>query len=328
MIRIKRTKSPAVLKDPGGPARREMERALAHYGDATKRKKSFKFKAYKHDDVKMALNALFHFKCAYCESYFGATAPVDVEHFRPKSAVERADGTLLKPGYYWLASDWDNLLPSCIDCNRARIHEHAEDDDPALSGKANLFPIESDHRASLDPPAQVGERRLLIHPCRDKAERFFRYQSDAAGVIVAPAKKRGRSRRKAETSIEAYGLNRMLLVQARGDQFVRLRSQVQLVSRCLELLGQDPDSEDRQRDLAVAVCELMALRADDSPYSGMVRFMMRDVESALNEKTADILGSRLDGFRGASVTDRLLAKFRCETLIPAPGDSQLADLLG
>ena len=35
--------------------------------------------------VRKALNAAFRFKCAYCESFFGATQPVAVEHYRPKA---------------------------------------------------------------------------------------------------------------------------------------------------------------------------------------------------------------------------------------------------
>ncbi|MEF9674035.1 hypothetical protein QNM99_25505 [Pseudomonas sp. PCH446] len=42
---------------------------------------------------------------------------MDVEHYRPKGAVSE-DAS--HPGYWWVAMDWDNLLPSCIDCNRKR----------------------------------------------------------------------------------------------------------------------------------------------------------------------------------------------------------------
>src|SRR6266567_3958956 len=74
---------------------------------------------------------VFNDKCAYCErlisGYYG-----DAEHFRPKGAVNCNDGAgeLVKPsgqipdpangdvlemphpGYFWLAYDWRNLVPS------------------------------------------------------------------------------------------------------------------------------------------------------------------------------------------------------------------------
>src|SRR3954454_1457494 len=71
---------------------------------------------YAHEEVRKALEELFHRKCAYCEI---STARVDweVEHYRPKGRVAERQG---HPGYYWLAYDWDNLFPSCTFCNQHR----------------------------------------------------------------------------------------------------------------------------------------------------------------------------------------------------------------
>ena len=64
---------------------------------------------YASVSVRRALEKLFHFKCAYCESSI-ANQDWDVEHFRPKGRVaEREKHT----GYYWLAYEWTNLYPSC-----------------------------------------------------------------------------------------------------------------------------------------------------------------------------------------------------------------------
>ena len=41
-----------------------------------------------------------------------------MEHYRPKARVSTEQGD--KPGYYWLAARWENLLPSCTDCNSPR----------------------------------------------------------------------------------------------------------------------------------------------------------------------------------------------------------------
>ena len=75
--------------------------------------------AYKADDVKATLEQAFRGKCAYCESAYSAAQPMAVEHYRPKGEVVIA-GKRTPPGYYWLASAWDNLLPSCTDCNSPR----------------------------------------------------------------------------------------------------------------------------------------------------------------------------------------------------------------
>ena len=48
-------------------------------------------KCYKADDIKNALNTLYHGKCAFCET---RTEVMHVEHFRPKRG---------NPGYWHLA---------------------------------------------------------------------------------------------------------------------------------------------------------------------------------------------------------------------------------
>ncbi|WP_314961798.1 hypothetical protein [Bradyrhizobium cosmicum] len=79
---------------------------------STKRK-AFPFQAYKAEGVKKRLEELFHGKCAYCESLYASQAPVDVEHYRPKGRVKDEHA---HPGYWWLASEWTNLLPASITC--------------------------------------------------------------------------------------------------------------------------------------------------------------------------------------------------------------------
>ena len=67
--------------------------------------------------VRRVLEKLFEQKCAYCETKIGVNADWDVEHYRPKGRVTE---NTAHPGYYWLAYDWDNLLPSCAFCNQGR----------------------------------------------------------------------------------------------------------------------------------------------------------------------------------------------------------------
>lgn len=63
------------------------------------------------DTVRDDLRELYDFKCAYCERI---THAPHVEHYRPKKT--RLRGRMFK-GYYWLAYEWSNLLPSCGHCN-------------------------------------------------------------------------------------------------------------------------------------------------------------------------------------------------------------------
>lgn len=122
---------------------------------------TFDYQRYKEDEVKEALDTAFAGKCAYCETFYSASQPMDVEHWRPKGEVHLDEGrTILKPGYYWLASDWDNLFPSCIDCNRARKQHDVIEQQRILLGKANQFPVADE---ATRPMRQVGEISILSH---------------------------------------------------------------------------------------------------------------------------------------------------------------------
>lgn len=189
MIRADRSKvpPPAVLTEPfKSDGKTELERASEHMNDPDKGK-TFEFSRYKSAEVKEALGKLFHGKCAYCESFYSSIQPVDVEHFRPKGKVEGDD---VHPGYWWLAMEWTNLLPSCIDCNRRRNQRTPKPDlldlvqltrdgdlnrtKQLATGKACAFPLAEDGvRCTMPPgsePALTAEKALLLDPTRDDPE--------------------------------------------------------------------------------------------------------------------------------------------------------------
>ncbi len=73
---------------------------------------------YGHRAVRSALAACQFGKCCFCESKIQHVMSGEVEHFRPKGGVrQRRSDPLDRPGYYWLAYDWSNLLLSCQSCN-------------------------------------------------------------------------------------------------------------------------------------------------------------------------------------------------------------------
>ncbi|MDC3378878.1 HNH endonuclease, partial [Planctomycetota bacterium] len=147
MIRVDRSTAtvPTALSGNKSRGARERKRAVDFYvawnamTDAEREKKKHfdGYNAYSDPSVKAELNRLFGGKCAYCESHFGATQPMDVEHFRPKKeVVNEASQTGIKPAYYWLAAEWTNLLPSCIDCNRQRGQELVGESGGLTQGKS------------------------------------------------------------------------------------------------------------------------------------------------------------------------------------------------
>lgn len=277
MRKVKRStvKAPKELTDKTSVGRTEREEAIRFFAKKNNRNQSFKFAAYKNKAVKDALNGLFHFKCAYCESDFSATAPVDVEHYRPKSAVV-IKGVLTKPGYYWLAADWKNLLPSCIDCNRARTQEFPRGPD-GVAGKANLFPIANEDAYATKPDQEKNEDRLLLDPCRDTPETHLEFLIPASpddptlGLVRPAVKRNGRESDKGIHSIKVYGLNRRQLLFARRDRLISTMAHIENVKDIMDEINARGTSKRLMRALTRSKNELARLASDKSPYVAPVR---------------------------------------------------------
>ena len=139
---------------------------------------------YRNDDVRAALEELFSFKCAYCESKLEETG-WNVEHFRPKGRVAESRQ---HPGYYWLAYVWENLYPACVPCNQRRRDKPTWRDHTAgqTGGKLDQFPLEDENTRIFLPRQDAtsgsklidharSERTLLIDPCWDTPSWYISY---------------------------------------------------------------------------------------------------------------------------------------------------------
>jgi hypothetical protein len=263
MIRVKLPDAPADLVAQGGL---ETASATAFYDVVANRQLPFAFKAYKLTAVKEALNAAFAFKCAYCESPVQATQPIDVEHFRPKGGIE-VDGELAKPGYYWLAATWRNLLPSCTDCNRRRRQRLADGTELQL-GKANAFPITDEAKRAKRMGEEKHEGRLLLHPALDKPRSHLRFLPD--GIVQGTT-------RKGRESIFVYALLRDGLVRERLRRERQILVQIDIARNLAKGLDEAGSNASLEAALAAALKQLADFMQPEAPYSEMARQMIAPV---------------------------------------------------
>jgi uncharacterized protein (TIGR02646 family) len=246
--------------------------------------KSFEFEAYK--GAKPTLRALFNNKCGYCEIDYGG-APSDIEHFRPKGAIEyEHEGAAGKypEGYYWLAADWTNLIYSCKHCNSREHHDHQEYAGGAVtnyvSGKGNAFPLndESKRLKPCDPVSEEEEAaRLLLDPCRDEPRDHLEFHAD--GFVTAKLNN-GEPSPKGTTSIRVYGLSRVALRDRRRHTASTLLFAIKGLNRDLAEWKRDPSATNKK----AAVDTLDFIRteylADDRPFLGMAwALFKRDVDA-------------------------------------------------
>lgn len=260
----------------------ELDRARSHLVDTDPKKGAFKYTKYRNKDVKHRLEAIFHGKCAYCETLYGASGPMDVEHFRPKGGVAGEE----HPGYWWLAASWENLLPSCLDCNRKREQQLVgmgtsltdlqmrtrRTTSPKASGKHDSFPLELDGvRVSAEGGDLALERPLLLNPCVDRPEDHLVFSIEAGqpALVSARVDADGSASAKGLASIHLFGLNRLGLVQNRTRTL-----------RQMEFLG----------EMIVELSRLADELRDISPAVGLVRRAVARLELLKDRMLAELRG--------------------------------------
>jgi uncharacterized protein (TIGR02646 family) len=188
--------------------------------------KSLVFKLYSsNDDVKYALSQLFGNKCAYCECSLD-NQDLHTEHFRPKGKVDACDNPS-EEGYWWLAADWENLLPACNHCNRSPGTDHLTST-PGDSGKGNRFPLLP---GSIRAKARGGEkleRCALIDPTRDDPSFYLSFKEVAGQCVIYPISTNTSTAKwiRADTTISILGLNRSGLVRRRNRHLLHVKDNV------------------------------------------------------------------------------------------------------
>ncbi|HVS51966.1 MAG TPA: hypothetical protein VHD62_06380 [Opitutaceae bacterium] len=174
------------------------------------------------------LQEAFYGKCAFCEADIVNNQPGDVEHYRPKCGVLDEAG---KPvaghnGYYWLAYDWRNLLPSCADCNRGRYGS-----DGTYFGKAEFFPV--DGKRATKPGEEADEQAMLLHPGVDNPNDHLLF--DPKTGVIAGMTERGK------ITVKLLGLNREKLPEARKRVYSSVRASIVELASALLLNEQRAD---------------------------------------------------------------------------------------
>lgn len=251
MIRIRRPHpAPDILRIKGKNKRRghslSYTRDTANYRSG-QRKFDFYSGIYGHRTVKAALTSMQHEKCAYCESKLTHIAYGDVEHFRPKGGFTQQPGdALLRPGYYWLAYEWPNLLFSCQLCNQRY--------------KKNLFPLlDPASRATNHHDDIARESAVFIDPSAEDPETSITFRAEVARGVDPD--------NRGDDTIAALDLNRRELLERRRDRYTGQKLLFQLIL----VASAQPDNVQLAGLARDAERALSQAQADDAEYAAMVR---------------------------------------------------------
>lgn len=165
---------------------------------------------YGHNDVKATLIDLQKKCCCFCESRITHISSGDVEHFRPKQGYSQdKTDSFHKPGYFWLAYEWSNLLLACERCNRRY--------------KKNFFPLEiianrCDPNTTFDISA---EESLFINPSAVDPSLHIEFKGTAITHKTL----------KGDTTITELGLDRGDLDEMRRDSYTEIEALMSIYER-------------------------------------------------------------------------------------------------
>lgn len=237
MILVCKPDAPTRLETAGiVQTKKDCAAYAANTNDYLNGTRKFKFERtiYGHDSVKDTLRKVQHKKCCFCEGQFEAFAAADVEHYRPKGAVQQDENSSrLIPGYYWLAYSWDNLYWCCQVCNR--------------ENKKNFFPLANPTKRARSHTDDIAtEKPLILNPGGPEDPRRHIKFRDA---IAVGSTKAGRK------TVEILDLNRGSLVEERLTRLNELSLRLKIV----EIFAKKPAPNSAQllkkarRDLTSAV---------------------------------------------------------------------------
>jgi uncharacterized protein (TIGR02646 family) len=249
---------------------------------------SYQFLKYREPDVKRALRELAGGNCAYCESKIGAVGAREVEHYRPKGGIA---GLADHPGYWWLAHQWENLLPTCRDCNKS-LRQHivtagmteAEVLDliakraAASFGKANQFEIRG-KRAVGSGCNLALEDPLLIDPCRTDPSQHVTWDFSFELTLIEPVLADGNYSVYGAYTIKTCALNRAELVL---DRIPALRPMRAIRIRIIERLNRWAGDADQLAEILLDCQALSSFAEHDQPYAGMAAAFIRNFEDELD----------------------------------------------
>lgn len=190
---------------------------------------SFKESIYRHKTIKDKLVEIQKNTCCYCETSL-VSCTGDVEHYRPKTRYKQSkeDKGFHKPGYFWLAYDWNNLLVACKNCNSKY--------------KIDYFPV-SDSQKRLTPKGEdnTDEHPLILNPYELKDEEI------SSHLGFKGAEEYGKTIEGGAT-VKYCGLDNPILTDDRNKMYSKLQRKKETIEVYRHKYG-DAVAKDMEEDL-------------------------------------------------------------------------------
>lgn len=201
---------------------------------------------YKDDSVREQLRKDQHNKCCYCERLLDEIE--DIEHFRPKKRYKDVSGVTHTPGYYWLLTDWENLMYCCAECNRTCKNDH--------------FGLIDENARMKHHTSANKEQPLFIDPVHENPAEYIAFRRYCA-IPTGDEETKCRG----SYTISRLKLNRRLLLLKRKERWEQYNSK----KTTLKILEKVPYNAEVGREMLRLKRELDLMTYEWREFSGMFR---------------------------------------------------------
>lgn len=287
------------------------------------------------DEIRNNLKKMNGDKCCYCGQGTGNDIRMDVEHYRPTNEVRYSKKIKFEYGYYWLSAKWNNLLPSCSNCNSEvykEVYDYNEGQwiEAVLTGKGINFPLyinprcEPDHRLDC-----FWEIPLIFNPIYINPKNVFSYEKsydEEKGFIIFIKPNDGChsiQRLIADTSISILGLNRAHLCLERARQFRLVESAIEMLRKALET------SQVNKKIVSDQITVLLPIINPNFKYASFVgmtwHYFYSDIKFCCELINA-LEGERLKNNSQEEIL-RILFKFRTSYSVVQPAKTRIIRVL-
>lgn len=252
MIRIRKKEAAAIPEILTTAGQIETDSLINRFiaGEKEFKSEDFNSNIYGHKEVKESLIEIQNYKCCFCESKIGHVSYGDVEHFRPKAGWVQNNEKINKPGYYWLAYDWDNLLLSCEICNQRY--------------KKNFFPLLPESTRALSHIADMAlEQPVFIIPVGEDVEELITFNEEIPKAVD--------DNERGNETIKKLGLDRELLNEQRRQTLNAIRDIYDLAKGYPETYPELKENADNKIKKYYDSSLL-----DETEYASMLRSFFRD----------------------------------------------------
>ncbi len=172
-------------------------------------------------------------------------------------------------GYYWLGYEWNNLIPACEKCNRAKSNAFPLEPmgirvkEPPLNRHGEL----ETHLCRVDSPTLLAEKPLLLNPEIDNPELHFVFCPN--GEIKAVTE-------RGQKTVEICQLNRLELVLARKEIVDNVIDKIRQLTN--DFIQSVINEDTLYYSLKHLFFEILKAQSPDNAYSQLAWFMFKKFE--------------------------------------------------